>query len=131
MSIFRSVVILVVVAIATLLARILVPTIVITAYASFADTPAAVGAFAASVAQPLALAGAACVAFTAAWLRPAQWPGSAHGWSLSAGAAGAIALVTGGLWLANLDLWTAIGVVVLPTVALLATRRTPPERSPG
>jgi hypothetical protein len=118
------------VALGSVAASILLPSLVITAHAWMTREGVEIARFAARVAEPLALLGAAGVALAAARRRPRSWS-TAGSWSLAVGIVSAGAIVAAAYRVGDVDLWTAAAAAVLPAVALLGGRRAGAESRPA
>jgi hypothetical protein len=122
-SALRCAAALIALALATLLATILVPSIYITVYALFVDDTAAITTMALRAAEPLAVAGALAVVVYASWRVPAWWLGGATPWRLVVGLVAAMTVVGTAFWAGDPDAWTVLAVAALPVAALLTGAR--------
>jgi hypothetical protein len=107
----------------TIVAGILVPTVVITIQAFLTRDAARISAFASAVAEPLALTGSAGVV--------ALWPQLvSRRSSLLLGVTGALGVLAAALWVNDVDRWTALAVALLPLLRILRHRATSNPQGP-
>ena len=102
------------VALASVVATVVVPSAIITAYAMANRDPAAITMFALAIAEPAAVASALAVVLS--------FP-SRRGWisGLVRGGGAAAAVVAAALWTGDVDMWTAVSAALLPMSGIAAT----------
>jgi hypothetical protein len=103
----------------TVAASILLPTVIITIYALLVRDALRIGIFAVSVAEPLALVGAAGVAFLAARATVSWWNGRPQVWGAIVGVLAATWMVAAAIRVQDIDGWTAAAAILLPVVGAL------------
>jgi hypothetical protein len=103
----------------TVAASILLPTVIITAYALLVRDALRIGIFAVSVAEPLALVGAAGVAFLGARVTVSWWNSRPQVWGAIVGVIAATWMVAAAIRVQDIDGWTAAAAILLPVVGAL------------
>jgi hypothetical protein len=109
--------------VATVAAGVIVPSVVITAFAFQSRDPHQIGRFAGTIAEPLALLGGAWVVY--------RWPmliGRRS--SVLLGVSGALGMIAAAFWVHDVDGWTAAAGILLPLARMIRHRRSEVDEPP-
>jgi hypothetical protein len=104
-------------ALASMAISIILPSVVISFYGWLNSQPEDIVAFAAAVAEPVALVGT--VAFSL-WLSlKKQKDVTSFAWSLYTGLCSALGLIFGAFWTGDLDSWAISALILIPAATLI------------